>query len=95
MRLIHGESTAGKAFYGGLYDRQRKVKSPVYCFSVPGKRREEGITCQLVLSWKLKRSGMASTTDFEDISNAFGIVRLEEVAKVLSTEHPSVRPESG
>ena len=57
-RLAHGVTTMGKAFYKGLWKKQDSTHPPAHCFSVKGRRREEGIAVQLILTYKLKEKGL-------------------------------------
>ena len=57
----------GKAFHKAVYLEQDKATPPDHCYSVEGRRREEGVTVQLVFAHKLRKAGIAHTTAFEDI----------------------------
>ena len=46
-------------------------------------RRESAVLVRQVTTWRLERLGLKSLTAFHDLTNAFGSVKWEAVARLL------------
>ena len=84
MRLIHGLQTYSKAFYAGLWKSQDVMPDPQHEFASAGKRREEAITAQCVMSHKLTVHNISHFSEWYDASNAFPSTSHSAIIDVVS-----------
>ena len=82
-RFVHGILTFSKAYMRALWQQQDVSDVPDHAFAVAGRRREEAIVAQMILSYRLGKKSIAHYNDFEDVANAFPSLLHTKVSESL------------